>query len=213
MYTEFNYKVQDLNNNQDIRALNYLKDRLSNLDIEILDQKKQPIFNLVNEKKLMGWCWQTTESAILFLNDDDYIQRGVLDLDKYDHGYYHSWICFKYNDKEMIFDPCFNILCNKEDYLRMFFANVYANVYAKDVKETFIKSVQNHKYVEEKNTILKMMLREKYQEYIKRKAQEVIIKAKEDVNEPFYRSGAGYFADIENENIRRLTVHYYYTDC
>ncbi len=213
MYGDFNNKKQILNEDRNVNVESYLKERLRNLDIEILTDEKQKLFDLMNKNKLMGWCWQTTESASLFLNDDDYIERGMLDLDELDHGYYHSWICIKYNQKEYVFDPCFNLICLKEDYEKVFFANVYANVYAKDVKETFIKSVQNHKYVEEKNTILKMMLREKYQEYIKRKEQEVFIKAKEDVNEPFYRSGAGYFADIENENIRRLTVHYYYTDC
>lgn len=57
---------------------------------------------------LEGWCWQTTESAIIFLNDDDYIERGTLKFDTETPGYYHSWICFKFDDIEYVFDPCLN---------------------------------------------------------------------------------------------------------
>jgi hypothetical protein len=110
----------------------------------------------------------------------------------------------------MIFDSCFNTLCDKDDYLGVFFANVYACVYAKDIKDLFIKSVKEHKYVESKNTILKIILRERYEEYIKRKAKGVIIPATKDVTEPFYRIGAGYIVDLENERIRK---HYYHPDC
>ena len=45
------------------------------------------------------------------------------------------------------------------------------------------------------------------------KKDEVIIHAPEDVNTPLYRNGAGYKAEIENGKIKKLTVHYYYTDC
>ena len=35
----------------------------------------------------------------------------------------------------------------------------------------------------------------------------------EDVNTPLYRNGAGYKTEIDNGKIKKLTVHYYYTNC
>ena len=214
MYDKYSDKINYLNNNQNKEVLSYLKERLNNAYIEILRDKKTPIMSLFNTSKLMGWCWQTTETAILFLDDKDYIERGYLDIDVLQHNYYHSWICFKYNNQEYVFDPCLNIICLKEKYTKEFKAKVLAQVYASNVKKVFIDGVLNHKPEEKKYNFLKcFMTNEEYENYIKLKANEVVLKATEDINEPFYRSGAGYRAQIENKKIKHLTVHYYYTDC
>ena len=57
----------------DIEIVKYLMRKLNNLYIEVLDDYEGTLFELMPIGRLEGWCWQTTESAIVFLNDDDYI--------------------------------------------------------------------------------------------------------------------------------------------
>lgn len=102
------------------KVVEYLMEKLNNLYIEVLGKYKGSLFELMKNEKLEGWCWQTTESAIVFLNDDDYIERTK---------------------------------------------------------------------------------------------GEVVVHGPEDINTPLYRNGAGYKTEIENEKIKKLTVHYYYCDC
>lgn len=52
-----------------------------------------------------------------------------------------------------------------------------------------------------------------YDSYIERTKGEVVVHEPEDINTPLYRNGAGYKTEIENEKIKKLTVHYYYCDC
>ena len=84
----------------DLKVTEYLREKLNNLYIEVLGHYEGSLFELMSFEKLLGWCWQTTESAIVFLNDDDYIERGSLFIDEFVPEYYHSWICFNYNEIE-----------------------------------------------------------------------------------------------------------------
>ena len=93
----------------DSNAWQYLEIKLKHLHINILGEHKGNILDLMCKGLLDGWCWQTTESAIVFLEDFDYIARGDLKFGKH-RNYWHSWICFKFNDKMFVFDPCLQIL-------------------------------------------------------------------------------------------------------
>ena len=62
---------------------------------------------------LEGYCWQTTESAIVFLEEEDWIERGNLKIDSC-QKYWHAWICFKFQNKIFVFDPCLQILVEKK---------------------------------------------------------------------------------------------------
>ncbi len=213
MREKFNEKLNYLNINQNKNILSYLKERLSNAYIEKLTDEKVCMMELFNTNKLMGWCWQSTETASLFLDDNDYIQRGYLDIDILQHNYYHSWICFNYNNQEYVYDPCFNVICEKEKYISEFKAKVIAQVKAKKIKEEFITTIINYKPKEKKDSILKtFMSKEDYEKYKKKHENEVVMQPTNNVYDPFYRSGVGYRATIDNNKIRKLTAHYYYTD-
>ena len=67
----------------------YLENKFQALTIEVCGDYTGLILDLMKQKVLEGWCWQTTESAIVFLLDDDYIERGNLVFDKYTN-YWHS---------------------------------------------------------------------------------------------------------------------------
>lgn len=75
----------------DPKVVEYLMNKLNNLYIEVLGD-----YISINA------CWKTyglvlNESVIVFLNDD-YIERSNLYFDGRTLEYYHSWICFNYNE-------------------------------------------------------------------------------------------------------------------
>ncbi len=200
------------------KVIKYLMERLSNLYIEVLGNYEGSLFGLMKAGKLEGWCWQTTESAIIFLNDEDYIERGNLILEENRPKYYHSWICFNYNDTEYVLDPCLNFLCKKSDYSRIFETEVRGKVSAKAVKEELIRQVTTPKEEDTSeeyqmyDRVMRSIIGEDYDRIKEEKKDEVVVDGPEDVNTPLYRNGAGYKTKIEKGKIKRLTVHYYYTD-
>lgn len=203
----------------DRKVIKYLMTKLSNLHIEISDKSEGTLFELMSTGKLEGWCWETTESAIVFLNDDDYIERGYLKIDERTPRYYHSWICFQFNGTEYVLDPCLDFLCKKSDYTKIFEITVKGKVSAKEVREELIRQIttpkkeENSEAYQAYQTFLKSFLGESYNRYIENKKEEVIVYGPEDVMTPLYRNGAGYKAEIENGKIKKLTVNYRYTDC
>ncbi len=171
----------------DIKVLEYLVSKLSNLHIEVLDKYEGSLFELMPVGKLEGWCWQTTESVIIFLNDDDYIERGNLKFDE-THKHYHSWICFEFDGTEYVLDPCLNFLCKKSDYSKIFEIDVKVKVSAKAVKEELIKKVTTPK--EEDNSkshkafqsFMRSFIGDSYDSYVESKKEDVTIHGAEDVN-------------------------------
>lgn len=203
----------------DSTVVTYLMEKLNNLNIEVLGDYEGSLFELMPIGKLAGWCWQTTESAIVFLNDDDYIERGNLYFDERTPKYFHSWICFKFNGTEYVLDPCLSFLCKKSDYSKIFATDVKGVVSAKSVKEELIKQITTPKEIDNSDSykafdsFMKRFMGDSYDSYKERKKDEVTVHGPEDVNTPLYRNGAGYKTEIENGKIKRLTVHYYYGDC
>lgn len=194
----------------DVEVVEYLMNKLNNLHIKVLEKYEGSLFELMPVDKLEGWCWQTTESAIVFLNDDDYIERGILKFDKKTPNYYHSWIVFNFNGAEYVLDPCLNFLCKKSDFSKIFEIDVKGKVTAKTVREELIRQVTTPKQRDKSfEAFMKLVLGDSYESYIETKKDEVIVNGPEDVNTPLYRNGAGYKVEIENEKIKKLTVHYY----
>ncbi|MGN1372228.1 MAG: hypothetical protein ACI4XM_08150 [Candidatus Coprovivens sp.] len=193
-------------------VFNYLKNLFNNLHIEIVGKYEGNIIDLMNEGKLEGWCWQTTETASLFMDDSTYIERGYLKFD-INKTYYHSWLNFKYKGIEYVFDPCLQILCRKDYYNKIFEIQIKGKVTAKEVKEYFINYINNHpnkENTEEHEKVLNSILGKTS---LKRTKNEIIIHDEENPNAPMYRNGVGYKTTLENGKIKRLIAHYYYTDC
>ena len=209
-------KIKILNSKKiEDKVIEYLIERFSNLYIEVLGDYEGFLLELMKNERLLGWCWQTTESAIVFLDDNDYIERGDLYLDKYNPKYYHSWICFKFNNVEYVLDPCLNLLCRKKYYLKIFEPKIKGKVSAKDVKEELIRQIRmpkaekNSEVDEHFKKFLKLYFGNKYE----KKKDEITVHGPEDVNTPLYRNGAGYKTEIENNKIKKMTVHFYNISC
>lgn len=199
----------------DPKVVEYLMQKLNNLHIEVLGDYEGSLFQLMPVGKLIGWCWQTTESVIVFLNDNDYIERGNLYFDEITPKYYHSWICFNYNGIEYVLDPCLNFLCKKGDYSKIFEVDVKGKVSAKAVKEELIRQITAPKEEasSEEDKSFERFMRKTFGSLYEEKKNEVTVHAPEDVNTPLYRNGAGYKAKLEGGKIKKLGVHYYYIDC
>jgi len=201
---DINTKVSKLKRiNIDSNVINYLKERLSNLYIKIGEIYQGNIFDLMNQNALEGWCCQTTESAIVFLDDNDYLERGYLTFENIHSRYYHSWICFNYNSVDYVFDPVFNLITKKNYYERLFNTDVLVKIKASELKKELINKITSYKPVECKNKFLKEL-------FYKYKNEEAIISVPDDITEPLYRNNSGYIMKHNKNKIKELKAHYYY---
>lgn len=193
----------------DSSVLEYIKRRLQNLSIEIGGDYEGNIIELMDKGLLEGWCWQTTESSIVFFDDDDYIERGNLTFSSY-KKYWHSWICFTFNNTIWVFDPCLQIIVEKNIYYRIFEINEIAGIVtAKAVKESLIYKI-NHRE-KEKNDESQSYISCFLSKYISEKQKnETHISGNDDVESPMYRNNTGYTATINNGKIKTLIAHYYF---
>lgn len=173
----------------DSEVFEYLSSKFNNLTIECFKKYKGYIsgdlLDLMKQGLLEGYCFQTTETSSLFLNDDDYIERGYLRFSMY-KVYYHAWICFKYNEELYGFDPCLNLLCKKDLYTKIFETDVKAKISAKEVREDLAIKVSSLKQKE-----------------------KIHIIGSEDINSPMYRNDTRYKFEYENGKVKKLTAHYY----
>lgn len=165
-------------------VLKYLEKRLKNLGIEIGEELEGRAIDLMKKEYLEGYCWQTTESSVIFLNEKDYIERGILKL-RDDEEYYHSWICFKYHEEEYVFDPCLNLICLKSIYHKILEAKIKGVALAQEVHQALVERIQ------------------KQGETVARTPYEM-----DDPNAPLYRNNATYKAEIEKGKIRKLVAYY-----
>ena len=204
-----NQKLQVIKSNKiDIELLEYLKEKFNNLKIEITSKYDGNILDLMEKGLLEGWCWQTTQTAILFLDNNSYIKRGYLNLEK-DKKYYHSWTELNYNEKNYVFDPCLNIIVNKDIYNELFEVNTLSSISSKKVKDFFLEYINEHKNDKKKESSITDYLHKMFPESFERIKGEIVIKSTEDLYSPIYRGDVGYKANIENNKILSLTAHYY----
>lgn len=202
------------------QVVEYLANKLSHLFIEVPDHYEDKIyigniFELMPTKKLEYWCWEITESAIVFLKDEDYIERGNLRFDEKTPHYPHSWICFQFENKEYVFDPVLNLLCLKEDYVKIFEIDRIVRVRAKNVKTELIKILTTSEKEEKAKDcthLMKLILGDSYESYMESKKEEIMVHGPENINAPLYRNNAGYKAELEKGIIKRLTIHCYSVD-
>lgn len=199
-------------NRADIEVYKYLKKKLENLTIEVCGDYEGKVLDLMGRKGLEGWCWQTTESSIVFFEDSDYIERGTLIFDKYS-DYWHSWINFKYKDREYTFDPCLDFLCDKKLYQETFETEVKGIVSADVVRDELINRILNPKpqrtNYSSNNQMVNDFMKKYFSDSLERYKDEIHISGNDDVTSPMYRNNTGYKAEICDGKIKKLVAHYY----
>lgn len=187
--------------------LQYLSNRFQNLKIEV-GRYEGNILDLMKTGALEGWCWETTETAIVFLNDEDYIERGYLTFEEY-RVYYHSWICFEYENEMYVYDPCLNKLCKKKWYDEIFEIEVYGRATAKEVRDDLISRIQQHSDKVDNPITIEEFLHTRYRNPFGSSKGETRIIGGEDVNSPMYRNNTGYKALIETGKVKAMIARYY----
>ena len=161
--------------------INLLKPLFINIDEESIFGD---VIELMKTRSLEGWCWPTTESSIIFFDENDYIIRGTLLLDdscSVENKYKHSWICFNYKNNKYVFDPCLNLIVDKKIYDVMFDVKEKATSYAKVVREKLFLKI----------------LTGKTEEY-----------SINDINNPMYKNYTDYEMTLQNGNIKKLVANY-----
>ena len=197
----------------------YLNKLLKKVYVEVVNKYEGNFFDLMLQGGLEGWCWQTTETAALFMPDDTIVYRGDLHLKNDCSTYYHSFISFVYDNVEYIFDPCLCLFNTKELYFKVLDVEIKGMTTSKDIKEYFINYI-NECYNTDKHitstynvskegwSFMKKFFGDDYEPSI---TNEVSVQGSNDVNSPMYRCGVGYKnIDIKNNKVRSLTAHYYY---
>lgn len=198
------------NRQDELEVVNYLKDRFKHLYINICGVTKGNVFDLKDCGKLLGWCWESTQTCSLFLKNEDYIERGdlfiedAISLENTKRPYYHSWICFKFKGIEYVFDPCLDCLCEKDIYYKHFTPNVQGKTTAGEVKSYVIERIKNKP--ERKKTFLDDLISEDSKEKLN---NQTTINGTEDVNAPIYRGSVGYTVKINEDKIEEMEAHYY----
>lgn len=204
------------------KAFKYIKYKLKNLSINIGGEHQGNIMELLKKSLLTGWCWETTESAIVFLEDDDYIERGNLNFGP-EGKYWHSWICFNSGSENFVFDPCLTIFTKQSIYHHVFEVEVKGTVTAKQVQEDLIYRINEKKRksndFREESILEKFFVPPKKQSFWKKclttifsldSEKETHILGDDDVNSPMYRNNTGYKAIIKNGKIKKMIAYFYY---
>ena len=195
---------------EELEVVNYLKDRFKHLYIKICGETQGNVFDLKDCGKLLGWCWQSTQTCSLFLKNEDYIERGDLfieddtSLKNTKRPYYHSWICFKFKGIEYVFDPCLDYLCEKDIYYKHFTPKIQGKTTAGEVKSYVIERIKNKP--ERKKSFLDDLISEDSKEKLN---NQTTINGTEDVNAPIYRGSVGYTVKINEDKIEEIEAHYY----
>lgn len=181
-----NGKIRILQRFNDKKVLKFLEKKLRNFTIELGIDYIDSFWNLMSKGILEGWCWQVTESAILFFNDNAYIERGTLNISK-NRKYPHAWICFEL-DKVYVFDPCLRIVVEKELYYYVFgIENIQAVIKAKDVKMSLSKRAK-----EDKN-----------------QTKSAYILGNNDVKSIMYKNNTEYTSKEMNGRFISIIAHFY----
>ena len=192
----------------DKNVLEYLTNILKKIEIKIGGCEKENAMDLINSDRLVGWCWQSSETIALLLKDTDYVERGVLHLpEENKRPYYHSWTCFEFNDKEYVLDPALKILCLRDKYFQRYNIELSAVIPAKEVKDKFMYEITHKK--ERKPDVLDEFLSDEYKEELK---AETFIEGSINVLDPFYISNIGFTANISDDKIESVSAHYYYQE-
>lgn len=191
---------------------NYIVKLMKNLKIKIYAEDEQPMLEFLKYRgSLAGFCWQTTQSSIPFFEDDACIERGNLILGRdSEKTYFHSWIAFKFKEKDYVFDPCLGFLCSKKLYYKTFAAEKMSSVPAKVVRKSLIEEIQSsqNKPKKERSEFWLYAPKELVRA-LEEQEHEDVIEGNNDINAPFFRSSVGYKAKIEGEQVKELSAHYY----
>ena len=173
-------------NLENVLAWRYVENNIKNIVISIAKLSKIPAIYMIKSNQLEGWCWQSATFLSVNFKNSDVVARGNLVVSKTDNSYFHSWIEFKLMNKYYVFDPCFGIICDKDEYYQEYNVTEVSKIKVKEIKKELI----NLKGADKKINIH--------------------VDGTNDVEDVFFRTNSKVNANIRFNKIKKLEVRYYY---
>ena len=136
------------------------------------------------EKGLLEGRDNETTTFLTPLLDDAYLLRGTIELWKKEL-YPHDWIEVNIDGFAFCFDPCFNGICIRSDYNKIFKPKTEAKIPSAEIRKKLLD----------------------YLAYQKTKG--VVIAEKNDIQSPLYRTFAYVKGEVEKDKIKNLNVKFY----
>lgn len=184
----------------------YLEITLKDLSIVLPGVDSNDILDLMKTRLLEGQCYQTAETSIVFFNDNDYLLRGYLMFDE-ETKYYHSWICFNFQGREYIFDPCLDILCESKYFNDIFEVTILSRISALETRKAFIEIAKSRSNKDRINAynLVKDVFNICFSDYNNLFCSSLDY----DINSIFYANNLVYDISIVDNKIRKLKAFYY----
>lgn len=164
----------------------YVQNKIKNTAISIAELSKIPAIYMIKSNQLEGWCWQSAIFLSINFKNSDVVARGNLVVSKTDNNYFHSWIEFRLMNKYYVFDPCFVIICDKDEYYQEYKVTEVSKIKVKEIKKELINLKGADKKV------------------------NIYIDGSNDVEDVFFRTNSKVNAKIRFNTIKKLYVRYYY---
>ena len=175
------FQLMDINN-ASFNMINYVKYLIKNVNIEIFGRDMCSADKLIYDRKLEGYCFETTSILIPYFNDTDYISRGNLYFTGESDSYFHSWINFSLHGCDYVFDPTLSLLCLKNMYEELFNIGDVVNVSSLKVRDELICFLN--------------------------KGNEFMIYGSDKLEDSFYGNDVKVRGKVKKNMIRRLDVSY-----
>lgn len=191
------------------KVTSYLAERLAPLTIEKDNGKPTSVIELAKSESLIGFCWESTQTCSLFFNDDDYIERGIVMLGE-DPFYNHSWICFKLDGKEYVFDPALNQIATKERFYERFKIDegrICSRISVKDIRSYFLRYLKDPTMRESQTQYQRSRYVDFDESLIKQFEEGNIIVGTGNMDDPFFAGVVSYKPTFEGDKIKKLEAH------
>lgn len=170
----------------------YLEEQLLSLQVQI-GEFHASFWDAMKHGRLIGYCYQATEVASLFLMNASICRGKVLSCD-------HAWISFDYQGESYIFDPALNLI-SKEDLYHFFLeSEVAVKIPTSFVQRDFLlyHTRQKEEFIPEL----------KLDRLLQLPTSAIYILGSEDACDAFYRTYSALDAEMENHKVKSLRAHF-----
>jgi hypothetical protein len=175
------FEMLDINN-ASFNVVNYVKYLIKDTYIEMFGIDMCSADKLIYDRKLEGYCFESTSIMISNFNDDDYISRGNLYWTSNSDGYLHSWINFSLHGCDYVFDPTLSLLCLKKMYDELFNVSVISEISSRRVNDELIGLLNMY--------------------------DEVLISGSKNIDDNFYGNDIKVRGKVKKNNISKLYASY-----
>lgn len=160
---------------------------IQNLEFSFASKDYTNIIELMEKGLLEGRDNEATTFLAPFF-DEAYLLRGQVELWKTE-TYPHDWLEINLDGFAFCFDPCFNGLCIRSDYNKIFKPEVKAKIPSTLIRKELIDYLKRQQHA--------------YSKY------GVLIAEKMDETRPFYNTYANVLGTVDNGKIKDLKVRFY----